>query len=408
MTTTVVSQPAHAEAAPGREELILRARALKPLLRAHAAETEKSGRISQVVLDAIRDAGLLRLTSPLRFGGYQTSFRTVVEVIEVLAQACGSTAWVTGYTNTAKWMASIWSAEAQTDFYSRGVDFIIAGSGNKPGTDVRKVEGGYRFSGRWFSLSGVPYADWVGVWLKLPDVGDLPGKVVEAIVPAHDVEIVNSWAVAGMKGTGSESVVATDVFVPDHRIMDVSVVESNDWRQYPTPYKEEALYRAATHPILALAVCLTPTGLAGGALEQVIGEADKPLAGARHLEARNSVSFQNQLSEAAMNVETARLFLYRAAEEIDQWAEKGEVMPPLARSRVRADCGWIVTHACRAIDMLMTAVGPGAFAEANPLQRLWRDANTSARHGAVNAMLSRELFGKTLLGIEDEVNILKV
>src|SRR5580698_11007296 len=93
---------------PALDQLKGRARELLPLLRTHAAETEKTGRIPAVVLDAIRDAGLLRLSSPLRFGGFQLPFRAMAEVMLILAQGCGSTAWIAAYTNTAKWMASLW------------------------------------------------------------------------------------------------------------------------------------------------------------------------------------------------------------------------------------------------------------------------------------------------------------
>ena len=393
---------------PALDQLKGRARELLPLLRAHAAETEKTGRIPAVVLDAIRDAGLLRLSSPLRFGGFQLPFRAMAEVMLILAQGCGSTAWIAAYTNTAKWMASLWNAKAQNEFFSRGPDFIMAGSGHRPSADVQRVEGGYRFSGSWNSLSGVPYADWVGVWLRLPDADGEPGKVVEAVVPAAEVEIVNTWNVVGMKGTGSESVVAKNVFVPLHRVTDVSVFERNDWQLYPTPYKDEALYRAAAHPILALAICFTPAGLAIGALDHVLDTADKPLLGTRYSQARESVSFQNQVSRASMHVETARLFLLQAAADIDEFAVRGAVMPVLDRARVRAYCGWIVSHACTAIDLLMTAAGPKAFADSSPMQRAWRDANTSARHGAVNELLNTELYGKALLGIEETTNILKI
>ena len=393
---------------PAVDVLKGRASELLPLLRTHAAETEKTGRIPAVVLNALRDTGLLRLSSPLRFGGFQLPFRAMAEVLSILARGCGSTAWIAAYTNTAKWMASLWNAQAQNEFFAHGPDFIMAGSGHRPSAEVQRVEGGYRFSGTWNSLSGVPYADWVGVWLRLPESDGEPAKTVEAIVPAAEVEIVNTWNVVGMKGTGSESVVARNVFVPMHRITDVSVFENNDWSLYPTPYKDEALYRAAVHPILALAICITPVGLAVGTLDHVLDMADKPLLGTRYSQARDSASFQNQVSRASLQVETAHLFLLQAAADIDEFAARGAVMPVLERARVRAYCGWIVSHACTAIDLLMTAAGSKAFSDSSPMQRAWRDANTSARHGAVNELLNTELYGKALLGIEDTTNILKI
>jgi len=84
------------------------------------------------------------------------------------------------------------------------------------------------------------------------------------------------------------------------------------------------------------------------------------------------------------------------------------VMDFVTRARVRADTGWAVKHATDAIDHLMTAVGSGAFSLTNPLQRMWRDANVGARHGAANYMLNRETYGKALLGLPVEFNRLTV
>ncbi|MET9972547.1 acyl-CoA dehydrogenase family protein [Streptomyces sp. NPDC006356] len=393
---------------PSRSELAGRARDLLPLLREHAAETETSGRVPDVVIEAIREAQLYRLTVPRRYGGFELPWRTVVEVCSIVAQGCGSAGWVTGYANTAKWMSSLWAKEAQDEIFAAGPDAIHAGS-SKPTTDVVATDGGYVINGQWPSLSGVPYSAWVGVFLLVPGEDGKPPRMLEALVPRDQVEIVDTWNVSGLKGTGSESVVAKDVFVPYHRTIDMSLLQSNDFSQYPTPFKDEALYRGATHPVLALAIGISPLGLAQGALDLVVeGAQTRPLTGTVHKHQRDSVSFQNEIADAAMMVDTARLHLYRAAEDIDRFAASGDVMDFVTRARVRADTGWAVTHATRCLDRLTTAVGSGAFSLANPLQRMWRDANIAARHGAANYMLNRELYGKALLGMPVTFNRLAV
>jgi alkylation response protein AidB-like acyl-CoA dehydrogenase len=393
---------------PTRDELLSRARALKPLLSEHAAETESTGRISKEVIAAIREAELFRLTVPRRFGGFQLPFRTVVEVCSAVSEGCGSAGWVTGYANTAKWMASLWPARAQDEIFGVGPDAIHAGS-SKPTTDVTSVPGGYRISGTWPSLSGVPYADWVGVFMLIPASGSNPPVMAEALVPSGEVRIDNTWNVAGLRGTGSESVVAKDLFVPEHRTIDMALLQSSDFHMYPTPYKDETLYRAAAHPVLALAICLTPVGLAQAALDLAVANAQgRPLTGTTFDLQKDSTSFQNEVSDAAMLVDTARLHMFRAAEDLDRFAEQGRVMDYLVRARVRADTGWAVQNATAAIDKIMTAVGASAFSATNPLQRMWRDANVAARHGAANYMLNREVYGKALLGVPVTFNRLAV
>jgi 3-hydroxy-9,10-secoandrosta-1,3,5(10)-triene-9,17-dione monooxygenase len=390
---------------PTREELTGRARELRPLLAEQAERAEQTGRISPEVIDAIRAAGLFRLTVPRRFGGYELPFRTVTEVCSVIAEGCGSAGWVTGFANTGKWMASLWSAQAQEELFGDGPDAIHAGT-SKPTADVTPVDGGYRISGSWPSMSSLPYATWAGVFLLLP--GD-PPVMAEALIRAEEVTIENTWNVAGLRGTGSETAVAKDVFVPAHRVLDVSLLQSSDFNLYPTPFKDEALYRAAAHPVLALAIAMTPVGLAQGALDlAVAGSGERPLSGTTHQAQRDSVSFQNEISDAAMLLDTARLHMYRAAEALDRFAAAGQVMDYVGRARVRADTGWAVRHAAECVDKLMTAIGSGAFAAASPFQRMWRDINIAARHGAANYMLNRELYGKALLGVPVTENRLAV
>jgi alkylation response protein AidB-like acyl-CoA dehydrogenase len=394
-------------AAPDVSELLGRVTELHPLLAEHAAEVEETGRIAPTVIEALRSAELFRLTVPRRYGGFQMPWRAVVEVASAVSQGCGSSGWVTGYANTAKWMASLWSEEAQDEIFAGGPDAVHAGS-SKPSTDVDVVDGGYRISGTWPSLSGVPYARWVGVFILAPgESGN--ATMLEALVPADEVEIVDTWNVPGLKGTGSESVVIKDVFVPSHRTIDMRLIQSNDFNLYPTPFKDEVLYRGATHPVLSLAIAFAPLGLAQGALDLVVEQSGvKPLTGTTFQAQRDSTSFQNEVADAAMLVDTARLHVYRAAEDIDAFSERGEVMDYVTRARVRADVGWAVRSATDAIDRLMTAVGSGAFSLSNPLQRLWRDAHVASRHGAANYMLNRETYGKALLGLPVQFNRLTV
>ncbi|MFT4211268.1 MAG: acyl-CoA dehydrogenase family protein [Microbacterium sp.] len=392
--------------APTTAELAARARALVPLLQEHAAAVDETGRIDPSVIAAIREAGLLRLTTPKRYGGYEIGFRDLIEIGSILAEGCGSTGWVTGYANTAKWTVGLCNAQLQDDVFA-DPDVIISGS-SKPSFDVETVEGGYIISGTWPSLSGVPHSGWVGVFFGLTGEPGQPPRILEARIPTNEVTISHTWNVIGMRGTGSESVTADRVFVPEHRTIDASTFRSNDFHNYPTPY-DEPLYRSAVHPVLSVVIGITPLGLAQAALDLVVENAKtRPLGGTTYDPQSESVSVQNEIAEAAALVDSARLHLYRAGADIDDWAARGEVMPPEIRARVRADTGFAVTAACAAIDRLLTAVGSGAFSTSNPLQRLWRDANVAARHGAANWMLNRELYGKVLLGVDASFNRLTV
>ena len=61
-----------------------------------------------------------------------------------------------------------------------------------------------------------------------------------------------------MRGSGSNTVVAEDVFVPAHRTMSIPGILSG---HPPTPYKDEVLYRGSFIPVAALILVGPQLGL---------------------------------------------------------------------------------------------------------------------------------------------------
>ena len=75
---------------------------------------------------------------------------------------------------------------------------------------------------------------------------------------------------------------------------------------------------------------------------------------------------------------------------------------------MRADTGYVAESITRAIDILLSAHGAGSFAEVNPLQRIWRDSATAARHAVVAPEIGYEVYGKALLGVEEQITPLSL
>jgi 3-hydroxy-9,10-secoandrosta-1,3,5(10)-triene-9,17-dione monooxygenase len=109
------------------EELIRRATELQPLLARNAAQTEADRRVPEENIEAIREAGLFKLMVPRRLGGYETTIRTKLEVSAALAEACGSTAWVTALTNVCAWVVGTMSDRLQQDIFGADPDARVAG-----------------------------------------------------------------------------------------------------------------------------------------------------------------------------------------------------------------------------------------------------------------------------------------
>jgi 3-hydroxy-9,10-secoandrosta-1,3,5(10)-triene-9,17-dione monooxygenase len=385
---------------PTRDELLDRAAALRPLLERNAAQTEADRRLVDESLEAVREAGLLRIVNPKRFGGYETDIRTMLDVSATLATGCGSTGWVVNLINVCSWLVGLYPRQTQEEVWGSDPDTRVAGA-LAPTATTRRVDGGLVVSGRWPWLSGSLHAQWgMGGVPVVDESGDMV-DVGLALMPMHELSVEDTWFVVGMRGTGSNTIVADDILVPDHRILPMPrAIEG----EYPTEFKDEVLYRSAFIPVLALILVGPLLGLARAALQYVVEKAPRrAITYTSYEHQTDSVAFQMAIAEAAAKVDTAHLHAYRAAADIDDAARAGTYPDLSARARVRMDAGWAARQAREAVDLLISAHGASAFAEASPLQRIWRDLNTASRHAVVNPSVNEEIYGKALLGVQPQI-----
>ncbi len=383
-----------------RQELLRRVRALQPMLERNAPATEAARRVGEENIEALRATGAFKIMVPRRFGGLETDIRTKIEVAREVAKGCGSSAWVTSLMNVCSFFTGLASAETQEEIWGANPDARIAGVFNASSTS-QKVEGGYLVNGRWPWSSGCLHADWA--MLGIPVVDADGNKVEEALafMPMSDLTIEETWFTAGMRGSGSNTTVAENVFVPEHRLISIPGVLAGETR---TPYKDEALYRASFVPVAALILAGPQLGLCSRALEYVLEMAPKRrIAYTFYTRQTDSPSFQLNMAKAATLVDTAHLFAYRAADLIDEAASNARHLTYLERARIRMDVGHTVTMAREAIDVLMSSHGASSFADFNPLQRIWRDCETASRHAVVGPDIAAEVYGRALVGIEEGV-----
>ncbi|MFG3248814.1 acyl-CoA dehydrogenase family protein [Streptomyces sp. NPDC048187] len=398
MTTTAAAPQTTAPAAAALKES---AAALVPLLRENAARTEADRRVAEENIAALTEAGLFRLTVPRRLGGHETDIRTFLEITSELARGCGSTAWVTTLVNVCNWMVGLYPERVQQEVWGENPDARVCGV-LAPSATARAVEGGLVVTGRWGFASGSLHAQWASLGIPVVDASGQQTDQGAALVPMHELTVEDTWYVAGMRGTGSNTLVADEVFVPRDRILSVTQGVQG---AYPTEHKDEALYRSALVPVLALVLAGPQVGLAQAGMDVVTASLAKGrgISYTFYEKASESPSTQIQLAEAAQLIDTARLHLLRAADDIDSWAARGEYMPFETRARVRMDTGYVARRSREALDLLLSVQGAGSFAEANPLQRIWRDQETGSRHAVINPAIAGELYGRSLLGVQEQV-----
>lgn len=397
MTTTAFEPSTTAPRLDSGADVLDNLRALLPDLRAGAAANEQARRLSDDTVAALRRAGAFRIAAPTRFGGLETNLRTMLDVSSTIAEGDGGASWVTTLSNINHWALGLFDERAQAEVYADGPDVVISGVVS-PTATARRVEGGYRVSGQWPYASASLHATWCTGGVVVLDEDDSVLDQGMALIPSSDYTVDDTWYVAGMRASGSNTVVADDVFVPEHRMLSMMGAFSGS---YVAERTDSAFARSAFGPMLVMVLVGPQLGMGRAALDLVTTKAaEKSLAYTVFERQADSVAFQMMVAEAALKIDTAHLHAYRAADDVMRWAEAGVYPDLVSRARVRGDAAVALRSVTEALNILLDATGAGAFADVNALQRIWRDSNVGARHAVMLPRVSCETYGKALLGVE--------
>ncbi|MFD2577544.1 acyl-CoA dehydrogenase family protein [Novosphingobium colocasiae] len=172
----------------------------------NASAHEELGELKPEVIAALDEAGLFRMSAPRRWGGLCIPSEAMANVSRELAKGCPSTAWVVSIINSCVWIASTMAPSMQEVIFADGVP-RICGPSNGAGT-IEQRDGKYVVNGKWAYGSASHHAKWAMV----PAAGE-NGQMNMVLLPMDKVEIEQTWRVTGMKGTGSDTVVALDIEV---------------------------------------------------------------------------------------------------------------------------------------------------------------------------------------------------
>jgi alkylation response protein AidB-like acyl-CoA dehydrogenase len=378
-------------------ELISRASSLIPVLRANADQTERERRVTPENLDRLRASGLLRLTTPSARGGFEASIRTQVEVGLALGRGCPSTGWVAGIFNGVRPMTLMLSDAAREEFYREGPDVMVCSVASVHGEAVR-TEGGVRFSGTWAAASGCEDAHWALLGIPLPDAAGGPPAAATVLVPLADLAVKDTWHVAGMAGTGSQSLVADSVLVPEHRVISAAVAPSGGaGAGFPA-----ALKIGATLNLLAPVI---GAALGGADTVREVLDSKRGIIASVYRDTTDSPSAQMWLGEAEHAIARAARLTQSVADAADA-ALAGDPLSLRERSALRMDMVAAIELARAAMSRLLDLSGSSAFSASHPLQRYWRDLETGSRHVQFNPFITREDFGRLAVGLESPVSLL--
>jgi 3-hydroxy-9,10-secoandrosta-1,3,5(10)-triene-9,17-dione monooxygenase len=390
MSTLGHTKP-HTLARPDSQELVDRANGLRARLFDDAANVDKNRTLPDSTFEAMRDADLLRLLVPTRFGGLGADMRTYLEVTMALGRGCGSSAWVAGVLNAGNWIAASYPEQAQEEVWGAN-PLATTASILAPTSEARNVAGGVVLNGKWGYTSGVNHCDWVS--LCYPGISPYDQGMQLALAPVSELSVEDTWHVSGMRGTGSNTVIAQDLFIPTHRLRPVRPLFQGE----NVTTTAESNQRVSLAGMLPLSLIGAQLGQAQAALDLVVELAPKRrITTTTYTSQAESVGFQVDVADAASTIDAATTMGRQAAQTLDEYAAKGAFPNETLRTRLRNNMSWAAMHSFRAVDQLMTAHGTSGFAEFSPLQRIWRDAGIASRHAAFNTRIAQELYGKSLL-----------
>jgi alkylation response protein AidB-like acyl-CoA dehydrogenase len=381
--------------------LVQRAAGLRDLIASHAVEGEAQRRVPEPVITALKDAGLFHTVIPKRFGGQGTNFRTFMEVTAEVARADAATGWVHALLTVCTWFVTTYSEQAQQEVFGENPS-AISGAVFSPSTSARAVDGGLVVSGKWPYATGSWHADWSGLGVVLGEHEDGTPEVGLALVPLSDVRIEDTWEMSGMAATGSNTVVAEEVFIPDHRIQSFDDLGRD---VHARQYTDELVARASFMPVAVVILCFAQLGAARGALDATLERApEKPVAYSAFQHTKDSPAHQMALAEAASMIDTAYLLCARACADIDRAAERGDSLPMVIRARIRMDTGQVARLCREAINKLLTVNGPSSFATARMMQHFWRDSEVASRHALAEPEIAKQLYGRALFGMYEPIS----
>jgi 3-hydroxy-9,10-secoandrosta-1,3,5(10)-triene-9,17-dione monooxygenase len=221
------------------DAMVARARALIPMLREQQDDAEERGFYSEAVHRTFLEAGFSRITQPRRFGGYEFDLGTFLKTMVAISTGDPGTGWCLTLGSSHAWLvASHFPQHAQAEMFAPDGDFRCPHPAPPTG-EGRRVDGGFRVSGRWPYASGLPYATWVFATGFI--AGDDPPVPHVFAIRRGEGTMLDDWGaragkVLGMHSSGSNTFVGEDVFVPDHRVVPF------DWFDPPFPSRGFELY----------------------------------------------------------------------------------------------------------------------------------------------------------------------
>ncbi|HEY3920243.1 MAG TPA: acyl-CoA dehydrogenase family protein [Stellaceae bacterium] len=353
-----------------------------------AAEGERERRVPPPIVAALKEAGIFRTLQPKRWGGFELPPTALYDAEMTIGEADMSTAWVVGVLGIIPWAIALFDDRAGKEVWGEDPSSLVCCALRRAGTAVA-VEGGFRLSGQWAYASGCQHAGWA---LLGAAAGPPPDGDYLMLVPKRDLEILDTWQVAGLKATGSHDVVVKDAFIPAYRAH--RMVELFDCRGPGQAINTAPLYRLPFGLVFAGGVANAAIGALRGMLDRLAGE-----IAAQRGPRRPNPDLSLVCAEAATTIDEAKAVVVRNFARLMAHAEAGELPPIEERLQVKYQLS-LNTERCRiAANKLLEGSGAsGLYTSRHPYGRIVADITAARQHITNNIALHARDWGQVMLG----------
>ncbi len=382
-----------------RIDYVQRVRALAPLFAAARDHQESARELDPRLLAGMHAAGLFRMLLPTWLDGAALDPLAYTEVVEEIAYHDASAAWCVNQGSGCAMVSGNLTQPVARKIFGQP-DNVLAW-GPSPGARARAVDGGYvvNYSGSY--ASGSRHAHWLGAHVLIDEADGTPrltarGKpeIRTLLYPKGQAEVLDVWHVVGLRGTGSDSFVLRDLFVPaEHTLLR----DDEATRLDPSPH-----YRYSSTMIYSSGFAHVALGIARAFIEEFIA-----LGGKTPREARNALKdnpvVHAEVAQSRAKWMAARLFLRAAIAEAWEGALTLGRPSDAQRVQVRLAATFAIHSAKEIVDMLYDAAGATSIQENAPFERRFRDI-----HAVTQQLQGRkahfESTGRFLMGQPIDIN----
>jgi 3-hydroxy-9,10-secoandrosta-1,3,5(10)-triene-9,17-dione monooxygenase len=381
--------------APTAAEIVARTRAMIPKLRERASQGERERRLPKDTNADMQAAGLFKVLQPKRWGGHELDILTYFETQMALGEGDMSVAWVYGVVGVHPWFVALLDDRAAKDIWGKDDTALICSSLMPTGV-AKLVDGGFSVSGQWKYASGCDHCQWAFLGAT---VEGSPDDRRIFVVPKSDYEIVDTWHVPGLKGTGSNDIVAKNALVPEYRTQKFS----DNFRGVAPglAMNTSPLYRLPFGQVFFRGVSTGAIGALQAMLDAYLEYGKKRIQRTSGVAASVEAAIQLLCAETAVAIDEMKTILHRNFKVLEGYAARGE-MPPLKQRVEYKFHNAVVAERCSLLaSRLFKATGAAGITADLPFGRILNDITVGRQHLSNQFDQLGKSYGAFLFGIEN-------